>query len=167
MQSVLTRIDGLNAGYLFSLKLSIFQTQSSNSSFRHRVTSSLGFGIDTHDDTPWNLHNITLYIGGYNQSKIAGNFFEGCLSDFMFEGVNIINRYFQQYPNNTNPRRSSIIVNSFSNVAQTCDDLMSTRPPTTTIASSVTPTTRSLSMGLEPFQCYLFLALACLICLAV
>ena len=159
-----SKIAGLTSGYLFSFKLTVTQADSGNGSYSHYVASSLSVGLMTVDSTKWNLDNITLYIGGYKQSIKSGQNFEGCLSDFMFQGVNIINTYFQQYPNNTNPVKGSVTIGNFSNRAQTCDDVMSTVAPTSTKTATSNPiTVGSGVVGLEVFSFLFLFALAFMI----
>ena len=135
-------VNGGSSGYLFSFTIDISETSSGNGTYRHTVNPSLSIAMTTTDNTKWNLDNITLYIGGYKKSIESGIYFEGCLSDFTFQGVDIISTYFQQYPNNTNPVKGALSAGSFSNVAQTCNDAMSTAPPTAT-ATQIPPTTVS------------------------
>jgi len=130
------------SGYLFSFTLVVTQTVV-NGIYNHNFYSSLNSARWTVQDyTKWNFDNITLYIGGYKQSIKSGSYFEGCLSDFTFQGVNIINTYFQEYPRNTNPIKGTLTVGNFSNMAEACDDAVSTAPPTVT-STNVTPTTTS------------------------
>ena len=146
LQAVGSNIPGVTSGYLFNLTLVVTQTVE-NGTHRHTISSSLkSSGITVEDSIKWNFDNITLYIGGYRQSVKSGVYFEGCLSDFTFQGVDIINTYFQEYPNNTNPVRGSLTSGNFNNVAQTCDDTLSTPQPTVA-STSVTPTTTSRAVA--------------------
>ena len=139
-----------NSGYMFSFTLTVTQVVLDKGTFAHQLHSNFGVALRSFDSTKWNLDKITLYIGGYKRSNNSGQNFEGCLSDFMFQGVNIINTYFQQYPNNTNPVKGSVTIGNFSNKAQTCDDVMSTVAPT-----SINPTT--VGSGVAGFEVYSFL----------
>ncbi|XP_065057759.1 uncharacterized protein LOC135685681 [Rhopilema esculentum] len=79
--------------------------------------------LESYEDSTWNLENATIYLGGYNREYLrTGDFFEGCISGVMFQGIDIIGKYFQQYPSNKNPVRGSRVVGAFSNVSQICDD---------------------------------------------
>jgi len=80
----------------------------------------------------FNLKNVTFFIGGYNHTS----FFHGCLSDFVFDGVDIIENYFDQYPNNLNPTKGLFEVGDFSNQPEACEDLTTT----STIAPTTNPT---------------------------
>ena len=144
---------------MFSLTLSVGQTSLPNGTYSHTVRSSFRTIFTVHDNIKWNYDNITIYIGGYRQPIESGSFFEGCLSDFNFQGVNIINTYFQQYPNNTNPVKGSLTVGGFSNVAQTCNDVMSTVQTSTAITgTSITPTTRGSAIQHIPSFTWFLLA---------
>ena len=132
LQSSSSMVVGGSSGYLFSFTIHVSETSDGNGTYRHTVNPSLSVGTTTVDNTKWNLDNTTLYIGGYKQSIDSGAFFQGCLSDFTFHGVDIISTYFQQYPNNTNPVRGDLTTGSFRNVAQTCYDALSTAQPTAT-----------------------------------
>ena len=79
--------------------------------------------LESYEDSKWNLENATIYLGGYKNVRMqTGDFFEGCISGVMFQGIDIIGKYFQQYPSNTNPMRGSGVIGAFSNVSQICDD---------------------------------------------
>ena len=76
-------------------------------------------------------------------------YFQGCLSDFAFDGIDIIETYFDQYPNNVNPTRGSMVVGNFSNVPEFCQDIhpspsKSTTSSTTLQTSSVTNSSNKL-----------------------
>jgi len=142
-----SNIAGATSGYLFSFTLDVTQTED-NGTYHHNFDSSLtSVSVTVKDSIKWNFDNIALYIGGYKQSIKSGSYFEGCLSDFVFQGVRIIDTYFLEYPGNTNPVKGNVTVGNFSNTAQTCDDAFSTTPPINTsatpISTSVTPTTTS------------------------
>ena len=150
-------IAGGTSGRLFSFKLIVRQIPSvDGEDYMHIVNSSLVIGRYTTDSRKWNLDNITLYIGGYKQSINSGQNFEGCLSDFMFQGVNIIEAYFQQYPNNTNPVRGRYTSGNFSNMAETCDDSGAVTPITTQPPTSARINGNSGAIGLKVFS-FLFL----------
>jgi len=145
LQSVRSDITIATSGNFFSFTLVVTQTVD-NGIYGHKVDLSHTAGLTVKDNIEWNFDNITLYIGGYKQSIKSGSYFEGCLSDFIFQGVNIINTYFQEYPRNTNPVKGALTVGNFSNTAQTCDDAVSTAPPTGA-STSVTPTTTSRAVA--------------------
>ena len=93
-----------------------------------------------------NLKNVTFFIGGYNLT--SENYFHGCLSDFVFDGVDIIKTYFDQYPNNLNPTKGLFEVNDFSNQPETCEDLTTT----STVAPTTDPTTENASLRPQSFS---------------
>merc|ERR1719210_1811641 len=80
---------------------------------------------------PWDLEEITLFIGGYNSSA---RFFHGCLSDVVFDGVDIIEKYFVEYPNNLNPSRGPLVIGNFSNMPEICEH---SKQPTTMTSKTI------------------------------
>ena len=68
----------------------------------------------------WNLDNITIFIGGYKRT--TETYFHGCLSDFIFDGFNIINSYFDQYENDVKLSKGSLVTGSFNNDPEKCED---------------------------------------------
>lgn len=169
MMIIKHEVPGVTSGYLFSFLLTVSQTVDSNGHYNHWIKRSLSGDTwdfpGTGDDLKWDLDHVTLYIGGYPYPDPSGNLFEGCLSDFMFEGVDIIERYFAQYPNNINPVQGPLVVGNFSHVPQTCDDLPLTttiKPTTTSTATSSTTeksTTWSTAINLELMKCLLLLSI--------
>jgi len=157
-------VDRVNDGYVYSLRIKIDQNSKSNGSYWHNVTYAIGndrnpdsWSNSWIDDLDWDIDSVTLNIGGHNTTApLHGNynFFEGCLSDFMFEDVDIIQKYFEEYPNNVNPVRSSFSIGNFSHVPQTCDDYP--RDPTT-----------SKSMNLESSLRCFFLTAVCFLVLLI
>ena len=132
LQSSSSMVVGGSSGYLLNFTIHVSEVPYSNLSYFYIFDTSLSRGDYTSFRKKRNFDNITLYIGGYKQSIDSGAFFQGCLSDFTFQGVDIISTYFQQYPNNTNPVRGDLTTGSFRNVAQTCSDALSTAQPTAT-----------------------------------
>ena len=81
----------------------------------------------------WNFDNITIFIGGYKKNPKTN--FQGCLSDFLVNRFNIIDQYFDYYPDNTNPK----LVGNFNEGPEKCDNL--NRSPTE--KDSATPENQS------------------------
>lgn len=122
----------LNTGYEYDFTCTLSQTMRTNATFyrsiRISVTGLSGAAVSVPSSERWNLDTMKIFIGGYSKSMANGKLFQGCLSDFMFQGTDMIGTYFSQYPTNTNPVRSSFTVGQFSNVAQMCGDLKRTTP---------------------------------------
>ena len=95
------------------------------------------------------LKNVTFFIGGYNLT--SENYFHGCLSEFVFDGVDIIETYFDQYPNNLNPTKGLFEVGDFSNQPETCEDLTTT----STVAPTTDPITENASLRPQSMSCVL------------
>ena len=100
----------------------------------------------------FNFTRITIKIGRNGlPDPVASQFFEGCLSNFNFQGTGIIITIFRQYPLNTNPIRGKETVNKngqgFSNVSEPCDDFMTTTGPIKTTAPSTTEHQRSTTLS--------------------
>ena len=145
----------ITSGSVFHFDLKILETLNDEGGYAHTVktnfeeepSNTVTFG-NSNDKEAWNLDNVTFFIGGYNSS--SENYFHGCLSDFIFDGVDIIETYFDQYPNNLNPTKGQLEIGDFSNQPETCDDLTTT----TTVSSTTNPTiesttTQNSSLGLQ------------------
>ena len=118
-----------NFGFPFSFEVIFTQKNESSRYLKKAIqvrvlhSEQMTQTWESYEGAKWNLENATLYIGGYKSTGVrSGDFFEGCISGVMFQGIDIIGKYFQQYPSNTNPVRGSGVVGAFSNVSQTCDD---------------------------------------------
>jgi len=160
-----TQVPGITSGKLFEVDLTISETVEDDGNYTHTLESAIkgnwynmSFGLV--DNNPWDLDTITLFIGGYNSS--SANYFHGCLSNFVLDGVDIIETYFQQYPNNVNPSRGPLVVGNFSNVPEACDDIMES----TIVTSEMTPTT-SFAFRKEPVDCLLYLFLVAFLTLSL
>ena len=136
----------LNTGYEYGFTCTLSQTMPTNVTFlrwmRIHVSGMTPFGQSINVRESWKLNTMKIFIGGYSRSIGSGQFFQGCLSDFMFQGTDMIGTYFSQYPNNTNPVRSPLTVGQFSNVAQMCGDLARPTPGPTTQPATPPPTTK-------------------------
>ena len=79
---------------------------------------------------------MKLFVGGYSNAaaSISASYFHGCLSNVMFQSVDVIATYFSQYPNNTNPVRGSIGSPPYATAMQNCNDVISTVGPTSSTA---------------------------------
>ena len=144
-------MSGITSGELFEVDLIISETVDDDSKYKHWLQTSFKehhntIGMTVIEKKAWDLDNITLFIGGYNSSFIS--YFHGCLSDFLLDGVDIIETYFQQYPNNINPSRGPLVVGNFSNVPEVCEDVMESTIVTST---EMTPTT-SFGFRKEPIK---------------
>lgn len=156
LQSVLQEVSGITSGELFEVDLIISETVDDDSKYKHWLQTSFKehhntIGMTVIEKKAWDLDNITLFIGGYNSSSIS--YFHGCLSDFLLDGVDIIETYFQQYPNNINPSRGPLVVGNFSNVPEVCEDVMESTI-VTSINSNTTEMTPTTSFGFrkEPIK---------------
>ena len=155
-------VSGITSGKLFEVDLIISETVEDDGNYLHMLQPSFkgngNVGMGVVDKKPWDLDPITLFIGGYNSS--SANYFHGCLSNFVFDGVDIIESYFQQYPNNVNPSRGPLVVGNFSNEPEACDDIMESTIVTSISShtTEMTPTT-SFAFRKEPVDCLLYLFL--------
>ena len=148
----------IKSGSAFRFMLTISERLKDDGSYEHSMKSSIeesvtglkenpiAFGlIDKNDKNAWNLNNITFSIGGYNST--TENYFQGCLSDFIYDEVDIIKTYFDEYPNNVNPVRGSLVVGNFRNEPEICDDFI---PSTTGVATTTSPTMETTSTTNSP-----------------
>ena len=103
----------------------------------------IAFGLV--DKYAWNLNNITFFIGGYNST--TENYFQGCLSEFVYDEVDIIETYFNEFPNNVNPTRGPFIVGDFRNEPEVCDDFI---PSTTSVQTTTSPAIETTSTTNSP-----------------
>jgi len=164
-------VSGITSGQLFEVALTISETVEDNGNYTHMLESSFkgdwySISVGVVENKPWDLDTITLYIGGYNSS--SANYFHGCLSNFVLDGVDIIETYFQQYPNNVNPSRGPLVVGNFSNVPEACDDIMESTIVTSISShtTEMTPTT-SFAFRKEPVDCLLYLFLVAFLTLSL
>jgi len=164
LQQVLQEVSGITSGKLFEVDLIISETVDDDGNYEHTLQTFFKWdrtiGMSVVEKKPWDLDTITLFIGGYNSS--SANYFHGCLSNFVLDGVDIIETYFQQYPNNVNPSRGPLVVGNFSNVPEACDDIMES----TIVTSEMTPTT-SFAFRKEPVDCLLYLFLVAFLTLSL
>ena len=116
-----------------------------NGTYSHSVSTRIaGFPaltLVTKDSIKWDLDTMKLFVGGYSNAaaSIGASYFHGCLSNVMFQNVDVVATYFSQYPNNTNPVRGSIGSPPYATAMQNCNDVMSTVGPTSSTAK-ITPT---------------------------
>jgi len=164
-------VSGITSGKLFEVDLTISETVEDNGNYTHMLESSFkgnwyNMSVGVVENKPWDLDTITLFIGGYNSS--SANYFHGCLSNFVLDGVDIIETYFQQYPNNVNPSRGPLVVGNFSNVPEACDDIMESTIVTSISShtTEMTPTT-SFAFRKEPVDCLLYLFLVAFLTLSL
>ena len=164
-------VSGITSGKLFEVDLTISETLEDDGNYTHMLESSFkgnwyDISVGVVDKKPWDLDTITLFIGGYNSS--SANYFHGCLSNFVLDGVDIIETYFQQYPNNVNPSRGPLVVGNFSNVPEACDDIMESTIVTSISShtTEMTPTT-SFAFRKEPVDCLLYLFLVAFLTLSL
>merc|ERR1712136_203985 len=161
LQQFLQEVSGITSGKLFEVDLIISETVDVVGNYEHTLQTSFKWdrtiGMTVVEKKPWDLDTITLFIGGYNSS--SANYFHGCLSNFVLDGVDIIETYFQQYPNNVNPSRGPLVVGNFSNVPEACDDIME---HTTEMTS-----TTSFAFRKEPVDCLLYLFLVAFLTLSL
>jgi len=158
--SISQNLTGITSGSVFHFNLEISETLNDEGGYDHNVkttfeeepSNTIGFG-NSNEKEAWNLDNVTFFIGGYNST--SENYFHGCLSDFIFDGVDIIETYFDQYPNNLNPTKGQLEIGDFSNQPETCDDLTTT----TTVSPTTNPTiesttTQNSSLGQQSTNCF-------------
>ena len=156
LQQFLQDVSGITSGELFEVDLIISETVDDDGNYKHTLQSSFKdnhhtTGFTVVEKEAWDLDYITLFIGGYNSS--SANYFHGCLSNFVFDGVDIIETYFQEYPNNVNPSRGPLVVGNFSNVPEVCDDIIKSTIVTSVSShtTEMTPTT-SVAFRKEPIK---------------
>ena len=171
LQQVLQEVSGITSGKLFEVDLIISETVDDDGNYKHTLQPSFKGpthtpSLSVHEKNAWDLDNITLFIGGYNSS--SANYFHGCLSNFVLDGVDIIESYFQQYPNNVNPTRGPLVVGNFSNAPEACDDIMESTIVTSISShtTEMTPTT-NLTFRTEPVDCLLYLFLVAFLTLSL
>ena len=137
---------GISEGYAYAFTVTVSK-QRSASGLQHRIRvdmppiSGAGFTVIISNVT-LNFTSIKIKIGGNSPDPVGAQYFEGCLSNFTFKGVDIIRRYFAEYPNNVNPvkGRPTFVKNGhkFSEVAELCDDVLATTRPTESGGPSTT-----------------------------
>ena len=93
----------------------------------------------------WNLDNITIFIGGYKLT--TETYFHGCLSDFIFDGFNIIDSYFDQYENDEKQSKGSLVAGSFNNNPEKCENSEPGKQSTSDATTNGPPST---ALSLRP-----------------
>jgi len=150
---------GITSGsvFHFTLKLSarfhddVGYYYNVETSYKGLPSKSLSLGRNAKKDA-WNLKNVTFFIGGYNLT--SENYFHGCLSNFVFDGVDIVENYFDQYPNNLNPSKGLLEIGDFSNQPENCEDLTTTSTVAPTINPTIkTNTTENASLRPQSMSC--------------
>ena len=142
------KVDCMKYDHACDFNVTVLQSRI-NGTYHHSVfttiSGSKSLVTTTKDQVTWQLDKMELFVGGYVNSKshISESYFFGCLSNVMFQGVDIIATYFSQYPHNTNPVRGSTVGSPpFATAMQNCNDVMnltSTVGPTSSTAK-ITPT---------------------------
>ena len=136
----------ISEGYAYSFTVTVAKNESVIGS-QYTIKTDIpaisrsGFSVVISSNT-FNFASIKIKIGGNSPDPVRAQFFEGCLSDFTFQGIDIIGTYFKQYPNNTNPVRGEEVFvkngHGFSNVSESCDDAMTTTGPVRSTELSTT-----------------------------
>ena len=164
--SMAQNLTGITSGFVFHFNLEISETLNDKGGYDHTVkttfdelpSKTITYSYDNNKEA-WNLDNATFFIGGYNST--SDNYFHGCLSDFIFDGVDIIETYFDEYPNNLNPTKGQLEVGDFINQPETCEDLTTTSTVAPTTNPTIqTTTTQNSSPGLQSmtyFMLFLFI----------
>ena len=159
--SMSQNLTGITSGFVFHFNLEISETLNDKGGYDHNVkttfdelpSKTITYTYDNEKEA-WNLDNATFFIGGYNST--SENYFHGCLSDFIFDGVDIIETYFDQYPNNLNPTKGQLEVGDFSNQPETCEDLTTTSTVAPTTKPTIeTTTTQNSSLRLQSMNCFM------------
>jgi len=159
--SMSQNLTGITSGFVFHFNLEISETLNDKGGYDHNVkttfdelpSKTITYTYDNEKEA-WNLDNATFFIGGYNST--SENYFHGCLSDFIFDGVDIIETYFDQYPNNLNPTKGQLEVGDFSNQPETCEDLTTTSTVAPTTKPTIeTTTTQNSSLRLQSMSCFM------------
>ena len=159
--SMSLNLTGITSGFVFHFNLEISETLNDKGGYDHNVkttfdelpSKTITYTYDNEKEA-WNLDNATFFIGGYNST--SENYFKGCLSDFIFDGVDIIETYFDQYPNNLNPTKGQLEVGDFSNQPETCEDLTTTSTVAPTTKPTIeTTTTQNSSLRLQSMSCFM------------
>lgn len=141
---------GLSDGYAYNFTARVAQESKSASILEYSIRidipalSSTAF-ILPNLNASWNYTAIKLKIGGNYIDPVAGHFFEGCLSNIIFNGTDIISKYFTEFPSNINPVRGKKVFvkngHRFSNASETCNDVIRpTAAPHSTGATSTKAT---------------------------
>ena len=117
-----SRIEDTTSGKIFPTAIIIYYEPEDSNGYVYWSEVEVGknwwkLGHHRNVTSTWNFDNITLFIGGYKGTSKTQ--FKGCLSNFVFDGVSIIDTYFDQYPSNENPK---MVGNSNRN-PEKCDDL--------------------------------------------
>ena len=150
-------ITGITSGYVFHFTLTLSVTLEFDGNYLYNLESYLedesspliSTSVGSIQNSTWDLHRINFFIGGYNST--SKNYFQGCLSEFIFDGVDIIQNYFDEYPNNINPITGPLVIGNFSNTPGTCEDLIAPTSvsPTKSLETETTSIPNS-SIRLQP-----------------
>jgi len=145
-------ISGITSGRVFNLALIFTETFEDDGNYLYNLTPLLEqesplWSLGKIEKATWNLDDITLFIGGYKLTNET--YFHGCLSDFVFDGVDIIETYFDEYPNNVNPTRGSMVIGNFSNVPELCQDI-NPSPEKSSTSSTTLQTSSATNSSIKP-----------------
>lgn len=108
------------SGKIFPFAIIIYYEPKDDNKGEYEFALEVGefFGkILPNNTSTWNFERITLSLGGYKGTNKTQ--FQGCLSNFVFDGVSIIDTYFDQYPANENPQ----MVGDSNRNPEKCEDL--------------------------------------------
>ena len=145
-------ISGITSGQVFNLALIFSENLEDDGNYFYNLTplleqESLLFSLGKIENSTWNLDDINLFIGGYRLT--TETYFQGCLSDFVFDGVDIIDTYFDEYPNNINPTRGSLVVGNFSHDPELCQDI-NPSPEKSSTSSTTLQTSSATNSSIKP-----------------
>jgi len=162
-------VTGITSGKVFNLALIFSETLEDDGNYFYNLKPLLEqesplFSLGKIEKATWNLDDITLFIGGYRLTNET--YFQGCLSDFVFDGVDIIETYFGEYPNNVNPTRGSLVVGNFSNVPELCQEI-NPSPEKSSTSSTTQQTSSATNSSIKPESIkFIIQLLLCIVILA-
>ena len=164
-RSIAVVMPNISSGNAFNFTITVTQRQVNteySNSVKTKISGYPSFTVTLKNNVKWDLDKMKLFVGGFSFQNpgVSPSYFHGCLSDVVFQGVDIIDRYFSQYPNNINPIRGSEVGSPpYATAMQNCSivtNLTSTVGPTSSTAK-ITPTKKPGAAASYKASVFLFM----------